>query len=65
MFSFRGALPPDPLTRGSALDPAAGSAPDPLYIGTSHLYLGGGAPTLTPALRRTCHANILLTLNLS
>ena len=33
--------PPDPLTRGSALEPAGGSAPRPPIIGASHLYLAG------------------------
>jgi len=39
-FSFRGASPPDSLTRGSAPDPA-GLRPRPPIIGASHLYLGG------------------------
>jgi len=47
-----------PLTRGSALDPAGApqclySVPrPPLYIkhGASQLYLGGGAPTVAPAM---------------
>jgi len=39
-FSFRGASPPDPLTRGSAPGLRWGSAFRPPIIGASHLHLG-------------------------
>jgi len=47
VFSFRGGkggLPPDPLTRGSALNPAGGSPTDPVIGSCSALSLGVSTP---------------------